>query len=127
MKTCKNCYAAKTGAHPMSGQAHGCTLGYKTDGQGHALENCPKPTSWKQLKKVEKAHDDEVNYADYIRGTNNEELALIVSCPNETGLANIICDHSDNCDCFECTLNWLSQKVEFTLPSENDIINQPKL
>ena len=42
MKTCKNCYAAKTGAHPMSGQAHGCTLGYKTDGQGHALENCPE-------------------------------------------------------------------------------------
>lgn len=38
MKTCKNCYAAETGAHPMSGQAHGCTLGYKTDGQGHALE-----------------------------------------------------------------------------------------
>lgn len=42
-KTCKGCYAANTGGHPMSGEAHGCTLGYKTDGNGHPAEECPKP------------------------------------------------------------------------------------
>lgn len=50
-KTCKGCYAAETGGHPMSGEAHGCTLNYKTDGKGHPLEECPKPKSWKQLDR----------------------------------------------------------------------------
>jgi hypothetical protein len=51
MKTrkCKGCYAAITGAHPKAGKAHGCSLGYKTDGTGIPLEECPKPKSWKQL------------------------------------------------------------------------------
>lgn len=35
----------------MSGDPHGCNLGYQTDGQGHPQEECPKPTSWKQLGK----------------------------------------------------------------------------
>lgn len=34
----------------MIGDPHGCTLGYRTD-RGHPLEECPKPTSWRQLKK----------------------------------------------------------------------------
>lgn len=46
-KICKGCYAADTGSHPMQGIPKGCTLGYKTDGQGKPLEECPKPTSWK--------------------------------------------------------------------------------
>ena len=58
-KTCKGCYAADTGAHPMCGDAHGCTLGYKTDGEGHPQEECPKPKSWKEYKKYEKAQIDE--------------------------------------------------------------------
>ena len=53
-KTCKGCYAAETGGHPMSGDAYGCTLGYKTDGSGHPQEECPKPKSWKQLNRSEK-------------------------------------------------------------------------
>lgn len=50
-KTCKNCYAAQTGLHPMQGKAYGCELGYKTDGNGKPLEDCPKPKSWRQLKE----------------------------------------------------------------------------
>lgn len=57
-KNCKGCYAADTGGHPMSGDAHGCTLGYKTDGEGHPQEECPKPKSWKQLNK-EKPKEEE--------------------------------------------------------------------
>lgn len=45
-KTCKGCYAAKTGMHPLEGEPHGCDLGYKTDKKGHPLEECPKPKSW---------------------------------------------------------------------------------
>lgn len=45
-RTCKGCYAAITGAHPMQGKPHGCDLGYKTDGEGHPREECPKPKSW---------------------------------------------------------------------------------
>lgn len=56
-KTCKGCYAADTGGHPMSGEAHGCTLGYKTDGEGHPQEECPKPKSWKQYKKEQPKED----------------------------------------------------------------------
>lgn len=51
-KQCKGCYAAVTGGHPLSGEAHGCELNYKTDGNGHPQEECPKPTSWAQLKRV---------------------------------------------------------------------------
>ncbi len=53
-KTCKGCYAAETGGHPMQGNPHDCNLGYQTDGKGKPLEECPKPSSWKQLKKCEK-------------------------------------------------------------------------
>ena len=44
-RTCKGCYAAKTGGHPLQGEPHGCELGYKTY-KGHPLEECPKPKSW---------------------------------------------------------------------------------
>lgn len=54
MKSCKNCYAAETGGHPMNGNPKGCTLGFRTDGNGKALEECPKPKSWKQLYKLQK-------------------------------------------------------------------------
>lgn len=53
-KSCKGCYAAETGKHPISGVAHGCSLGYKNDGQGQPLEDCPKPKSWKQLNRLKK-------------------------------------------------------------------------
>lgn len=51
-KMCKGCYAADTGSHPLRGIPRDCLLGYKTDGQGKALEECPKPKSWKELKRI---------------------------------------------------------------------------
>lgn len=53
-KTCKGCYAAETGVHPLSGQAYGCKLGYRTNGKGKPLANCPKPKSWRQLSQCSK-------------------------------------------------------------------------
>lgn len=44
---------------------------------------------------------------DMIRSMSDEDLALNIMCPNESGLANIECDHSDKCDCYECCLNWI--------------------
>lgn len=56
-KTCNGCYAADTGGHPMCGEMRGCTLGYVTDGKGRPMEECPKPTSWKQLEKIKRKGD----------------------------------------------------------------------
>ena len=53
-KKCSGCYAAKTGAHPLCGDPHDCELGYKTDGKGHPLEECPKPKSWIKFYSVKK-------------------------------------------------------------------------
>lgn len=53
-RTCKNCYAAQTDAHPLQGKSYGCELGYQTDGNGKPLEECPKPKSWRQLKSSKK-------------------------------------------------------------------------
>lgn len=53
-KTCKGCYAAITGVHPLQGEPHGCTLGYKTNGCGGPTEECPKPKSWKELSRCQK-------------------------------------------------------------------------
>lgn len=53
-RNCKGCYAADTGSHPLSGISNGCSLGYATDKEGHPKEECPKPTSWKQLKSAAK-------------------------------------------------------------------------
>ena len=48
--------------------------------------------------------------ADRIRSMSDEELAMNVMCPNDNGLAEIECDKSDNCNCYECILNWLKQE-----------------
>ena len=53
-KTCKGCYAAITGVHPLYGEPYGCELGYKTDGHGKPLEECPKPKSWTKFKKLQR-------------------------------------------------------------------------
>lgn len=42
-KTCKGCCAVEI---PLTGEPQGCELGYKTDGNGHPQEECPKPKSW---------------------------------------------------------------------------------
>jgi hypothetical protein len=53
-KSCKGCYAAITGQHPLSGEPYGCELGYQTDGFGHPKDECPKPKSWNAVKSAEK-------------------------------------------------------------------------
>lgn len=51
-RTCKGCYAAKSGGHPLQGTPNGCRLGYNTDGHGKPLEECPKPKSWRAAGKA---------------------------------------------------------------------------
>lgn len=43
--------------------------------------------------------------ADRIRAMSDEELAVTLMCPNEMGMAEIPCDHSDSCNCCK----WLTQ------------------
>ena len=50
--------------------------------------------------------------ADRIRSFSDEELAMNMMCPNESGLGEIECDKSDYCHCYECLLNWLQSEVE---------------
>lgn len=50
--------------------------------------------------------------ADRIRSMTDEELAIHTMCPNDTGLAEIECDKSDSCNCYECLLNWLRAESE---------------
>lgn len=48
---------------------------------------------------------------DMIRSMLDEELAVTITCPNETGCAEIECDHSDACNCRQCCLNWLRSEI----------------
>lgn len=50
--------------------------------------------------------------ADRIRNMTDEELAVNMMCPNENGLAEIDCGKNDNCNCYECLLNWLRAERE---------------
>ena len=50
--------------------------------------------------------------ADRIRSMSDEELAMYMMCPNENGLAEIDCDKSGSCNCYECLLKWLQSEVE---------------
>lgn len=50
--------------------------------------------------------------ADRIRSFSDEELAMNMMCPNESGLGEIECEKSDNCNCYACILKWLQSEVE---------------
>ena len=50
--------------------------------------------------------------ADRIRSMTDEELAIHMMCSNDTGLAEIECDKSDSCNCYECLLKWLRAESE---------------
>ncbi len=50
--------------------------------------------------------------ADHIRSMSDEERAMSMMCPNENGLAEIECDKSDSCNCYECLLKWLQSEAE---------------
>lgn len=52
--------------------------------------------------------------ADRIRAMSDEELAATMMCPNEMGMADIPCDHSDQKNCYKCLLDWLRQPEEAT-------------
>lgn len=50
---CNGCYAAiTTKGHPRCGECVGCELGHKTNGKGIPMEECPKPKSWKELRRL---------------------------------------------------------------------------
>lgn len=49
---------------------------------------------------------------DTFRVMSDEELAVTLMCPNEMGMANIPCDHSDDKNCCQCLLEWLRQPAE---------------
>ena len=50
--------------------------------------------------------------ANRIRSMTDEELAIHMMCPNDTGLAEFECDKSDSCNCYECLLKWLRAESE---------------
>lgn len=52
-----------------------------------------------------------ITNADWIRSMADEDLAMNMMCPNESGLANIDCNRDDNCNCYECLLAWLKQEA----------------
>ena len=55
---------------------------------------------------------EKMTNADKIRMMTDDELAMNMMCPNENGLAEIKCDKSDGCNCYECLLEWLQSEAE---------------
>lgn len=53
-----------------------------------------------------------ITNADRIRAMPDEKLAVTLMCPNEMGMADIPCDHSDGKNCCRCLLDWLRQPAE---------------
>ena len=58
--------------------------------------------------------------ADHIRAMSDEELAITIMCPNEMGMAEMPCDHSDDKSCYECLLKWLQQPAEEATDDANE-------
>ncbi|NDL68509.1 hypothetical protein [Anaerotalea alkaliphila] len=54
------------------------------------------------------------NNGDKIRQMTDQQLALLIQCPNDSMDAEIICDSVT--DCHECCLQWIQEKVEQTTP-----------
>lgn len=82
--------------------------------EGIPIEEAMKTEYPATLKYLQSKMEIDFNptIADKIRAMSDEELTDVVMCPNETGLADIVCDHSDNCDCSKCTLDFLRSKAE---------------
>lgn len=49
---------------------------------------------------------------EYIKAMSIEEMAVTIMCPNEMGMAEIPCDHSDDRNCAQCCLDWLKADEE---------------
>ena len=74
---------------------------------------CPKINDSPHLDMERNCeHYKAMTNADRIRSMTDEELAANMMCPNENGLAEIDCDKSDNCNCYECLLKWLRAESE---------------
>ena len=71
------------------------------------IDDCPDPEASRDCDK----HETMTN-ADRIRAMSDEEMAMNMMCPNENGLAEIECDQSDSCNCYECILKWLQSETE---------------
>lgn len=50
--------------------------------------------------------------AEMIRQMSEEDLAITIMCPDDCGLAEIACDKSDSCNCYECLLRWLRAEAD---------------
>lgn len=69
-------------------------------------------TAWMPLPEPYCEGEPKQTNADRIRSMTDDELAANMMCPNENGLAEIDCDKNDNCNCYECLLNWLRAESE---------------
>ena len=70
-------------------------------------------TAWMPLPEpYQEGEPPKQTNADRIRSMTDEELAIHMMCPNEMGAAEIECDKSDSCNCYECLLNWLREESE---------------
>lgn len=49
---------------------------------------------------------------EMIRKMSNEELAVTIMCPNETGHAEIECNHEDWRNRCQCSLDWIRKESE---------------
>lgn len=65
-----------------------------------------------ELAKCKSERKNKPTNADIIRHMSDEELAVTIMCPNETGMANIKCDKNDNCNCRQCCFKWLQEEAE---------------
>lgn len=54
----------------------------------------------------------EVSNGDRIRQMSDEELAVTLMCPNEMGVAEIVCARDDSCNCCKCLHDWLQAEEE---------------
>jgi len=48
---------------------------------------------------------------ELLKNMSIEELAVTIMCPNDTGMAEIECDKSDDRNCCLCCLEWLMEDV----------------
>lgn len=76
------------------------------------MEAVYRCASARSMDYVNMQRGETMTNAEMIRNMSDEELAVTIMCPNETGHAEINCDHSDNCDCCQCCLDWLRREVD---------------
>ena len=69
--------------------------------------------AWALLQSFDRKSKNTIETnGDIIRNMGNAELAVTLVCPNEMGMAEIDCNHSDCKDCCKCLFDWLNQPAE---------------